>query len=126
MGQPMGQRKKAPSAVLPRTKPKKEAVGGGTRRPAHGGRVGPDHHDVDGDNGASSGAAIRWDEAVADLPVGTTVIVRQHNGNDSGRPGVVTGASGGNRRVHLSDGRHIVFVVSQLVEPAPVPPDEFA
>ena len=59
--------------------------------------------------------------------------MRQHNGNDSGRTGVIEHVPldddrepTDNRLVHLSDGRHIVFVLSQLVEPEPVPPDEYA
>ena len=110
--------KKAKTAAVSGAEPTpKKVKNGGSGDPSGRDRAALDHHDVDGDNGAGREPAV--------LPVGTAVIVRPFNGNDSSKTGVVEAVSEGERLVHLSDGRHINFVISQLTEPAPQPPDEY-
>lgn len=81
---------------------------------------------MDGHNGPSAVAAVQWDDSVAEAAIGDPVVVRSHNGFDSGLAGVVVGASGGSRRVHLANGRLVVFTVGQLAPVPPPPEDEFA
>ena len=47
--------------------------------------------------------------------VGDAVTVKSHNGNDTGKTGVIESVDGDTRVVHLSDGRHIAFNVGQLM-----------